>query len=113
MNKKKIFFYDLDGNFLKQIINFSENTVIRDIINLSNGHFLGYTYDLVGEVDKKYTGLWEVDAHGKFLHNYFTYNVKLPVTFREPPHFQRLSNGVKSLRDNTHNDIYHFQSIID
>ena len=107
---KKILFYDLDGNFLKQISNFSENTVIRDIINLPNGNFLCYTFDLVGEAEKKYTGLWEVDTHGKFLHNYFTYNVKLPVTFGEPPHFQQLSKGVISLRDNTHNDIYHYHN---
>ncbi|MCL2738371.1 MAG: 6-bladed beta-propeller [Bacteroidales bacterium] len=107
---KKILFYDLFGNFVKEIPEFSENVIIRDIINLPNGHFLCYTPDLVGKVDAKYTGLWEVDADGRFLRNYFTYNIILPVAFKFESNFQQLQNKTISLVDQIHNDIYHYHN---
>lgn len=107
---KKMLFYDLSGNFLREISKFCDGTIIRDIINLPNGNFLCYTFDCVGDVDEKYTGLWEVDANGNFLKNYFTYNIILPVLHYLPSHFQYLPNGAILLRDNTHNDIFHYRN---
>ena len=107
---RKMLFYDIHGNLIRGISEFSEKAVIRDIINLPDGNFLCYTYDGVGEVEEKYTGLWEVDADGKFLRNYFTYNVKIPVMHGGSPCFRQLPNGVVSLKDQIHNDIYHYNN---
>jgi len=107
MLAKKILFYDLSGNYLRDIPQFSDGVFINDIINLPNGHFLCYKYNDVGKADEKYTGLWEVDAEGQFLSNYFSYKVVLPFV-HGAPHFQQIQNGVISLRDNTHNDLYHY-----
>jgi len=106
---KKMIFYDLLGNFLREISGFCDGALIRDIINLPNGNFLCYTFDLVGQVDEKYTGLWEVDADGIFVRSYFNYEFVLPVTFGFLSHFQQLQNGTISIRDQIHNDIYHYR----
>ena len=107
---RKMLFYDLDGNFLRQISNFCEGALIRSIINLPNGHFLCYTYNLIGQVDQKYIGLWEVDHDGKFLRNHFTYKVILPVVHGGSLNFQQLQNGTISIKDQIHNDIYHYHN---
>ena len=107
---KKMLFYDLSGNFIKEILNFSEGTIVRNVINLPDGHFLCYTFDCVGSVEAKYTGLWEVDANGEFLNNYFTYDFILPALHGNSSHLQLLSNEVIGLRDQIHSDIYHYHN---
>ena len=109
----KMLFYDLSGNLIREIPKFCEGTLIRDIVNLNNGNFLCYEYDGVGNkrVDEKYIGLWEVDADGKFIRSYFTYNVILPIIFSATSSFlQRLQDGAVSIRDNVHQDIYHYKN---
>jgi len=108
ISSKSVLFYDMYGNFARKISEFSENTVIRDIINLPNGHFLCYRYDGVGgSADKKYIGLWEVDGNGKFVRNLFTYHVNFPVVYGTSAHLRQISKETISLRDHIHDDIYH------
>ena len=59
-------------------------------------------------VDEKYTGLWEVDAEGRFLRNHFIYSTILPVVFGRLSNFQQLSDETVTIRDQIHNDIYHY-----
>ena len=107
----KMLFYDFSGNLIREIFKFCEGTILRDIINLDNGNFLCYEFDGIGNerIDEKYIGLWEVDADGKFIRSYFTYNVKLPTTFGST-YLQRLHDGTISITDNYHQDIYHYKN---
>lgn len=42
---RKLLFYRLDGTLIREIPDFCEQTVIRDLINLPDGRFLCYTDD--------------------------------------------------------------------
>lgn len=67
LQQTKLLFYDLDGMFIREIPDFSDKMLIRDIINTPNGNYLCYDglHTVDGNIDK--IGLWEVDSNGKFL----------------------------------------------
>ena len=107
---RKMLFYDMSGNLIREIPNFCEGTILRDVINLNNGNFLCYEFDGIEIVNEKYVGLWEVDADGKFIRSYFTYNVILPKFYGTKAYLQRLKDETISIRDNYHQDIYHYKN---
>ncbi len=60
--QRKMIYYDLDGNFIKEITGFSNNKVVRDVINMPDGSFICYK----GDCDREgaYSGVWRVDSTG-------------------------------------------------
>jgi hypothetical protein len=106
----KMLFYTLDGKFIKEISGFNDKAFIRDMINLPNGNFLCYTYDLTPEkVGEKASGLWEVDSSGNFVRSFFTIDELYPVIFNyDNSQFTLLPEGKLSVKDAIWSDIYHF-----
>lgn len=106
----RIIYYDFDGNFIKDITNFSEKDVIRDIIDLPNGNFLCYSFEYTQKVSEKnnfHAGLWEVDSLGRFVRYHKTYpNVYPFVINMDNGYFNRLSDDRIAIRDGYFNDIY-------
>ena len=107
---RKIQYYTLDGTLIREIPRFSENAIIRDIINLPNGNFLCYTHDLSPEdVGDKASGLWEVDFEGNFVRSIFTSH-KFPVFLNlDNSKFQLLPDNKIKLTDAVTNDIYYLE----
>jgi hypothetical protein len=107
---RKMLFFTLDGEFIKEIKRFNENNLIRDMINLPNGNFLCYTYDLTSkQVGKKASGLWEVDSLGNFVRSFFTLEDLYPVIYNSyNSQFTLLPNGKISVKDAVWSNIYHF-----
>ncbi|WFE86604.1 6-bladed beta-propeller [Parabacteroides chongii] len=76
----KLVYYSIDGKFLKATTEISNNALIRNIINLPNGNFLCYTYNLTSEqVGEQASGLWEIDSNGVFVRSYFAYETLYPI----------------------------------
>lgn len=65
--QSKLLFYDLDGKFVRAISDFSDNMLVRDIINLPNGNFLCYEGVPNPDGNVNGVGLWETDSDGRFL----------------------------------------------
>jgi hypothetical protein len=107
----KMLFYTLKGDLIREINNFSNNTVIRDIINLPNGNFLCYTFDYTSQqVGKEASGLWEVDSLGKYIRSFFSYETLYPAIMNYANScFTRLPEGVISFKDALSNDLYYFE----
>jgi hypothetical protein len=108
----KMLFYNLNGENIREISNFNNNAIIRDIINLPNGNFLCYTYDLSPEkVGNEASGLWEVDNSGNFIRSFFTYEKLYPImhTFSNS-YFTLLPQGKIGLRDAVFDGIYHYEN---
>jgi hypothetical protein len=107
---RKMLFYTLDGELIKEISKFNDNALIRDMINLRNGNFLCYTYDLTPEkVDEKASGLWEVDSLGNFVRSFFTIEELYPVLYNTSnSQFTLLPEGKISVKDAVWSHIYHF-----
>jgi hypothetical protein len=108
---RKMLFFTLDGEFIKEITRFNDNALIRDMINLPNGNFLCYTYDLTPkEVDEKASGLWEVDSSGNFIRSFFTLEDLYPVIYNgDNSQFTLLPDGKISIKDAIWSNIYHFE----
>jgi hypothetical protein len=106
----KMLFYTLDGKFIKEISKFNDNALIRDMINLPNGNFLCYTYDLTPkDVGEKASGLWEVDSSGNFVRSFFTIEELYPVLYNTSnSQFTLLPGGTISIKDAVWSHIYHF-----
>lgn len=105
----KMLFYDLNGEFVRKIDDFSGGALIRNIEQLPNGNYLCYTYDV--SLDKaagSATGLWEVDAAGKYIKNHLVYpDVYAPVFNFTTAYIQtNKTAGKVYFRDAIHSDIY-------
>ena len=66
---KKLLFYSLDGVCEKVVPRFGvfEDRYIRDMINLSDGNFLCYSYLHGANQNYGTDGVWEVSADGEFV----------------------------------------------
>jgi hypothetical protein len=108
---RKLLFFTLDGEFIKEITKFNENSLIRDMINLPSGNFLCYTYDLTSkQVGKKASGLWEVNSLGNFVRSFFTLDDLYPVIYNyDNSQFTLLPDGKISVKDAIWSNIYHFE----
>lgn len=106
---KKLIHYDLNGTVLKVINNFCDNAIIFDIINLPNNNYLCYMpYITIKDVGEKYSGLWEVDADGRYVKNYFTYNENYPCVLNTlNSYFCKVGDDVY-LTDTKFNNLYHY-----
>jgi hypothetical protein len=109
---RKLLFFTLDGELIKEIHRFNDNALIRKMINLPNGNFLCYTYDLTSkQVGEKASGLWEVDASGNFVRSFFTLEDLYPVVYNyDNSPFTLLPDGKISVMDAIWGNIYHFES---
>lgn len=109
-SNNRLIYYDLNGNFIRDITDFSGKDNIRDIINLPNGNFLCYHFDITEDEAKKrniHAGLWEVDSLGCFVRSYKTYPKFYPFVLNiGNGYFSRLSDGRIAIRDGYFNDIY-------
>ena len=95
------------GDFIKEINQFSESAVIRDIINLPNGNFLCYCFDFSDGY--KYAGLWEVDSKGEFLKMHLDRKYGYPFVLNEDySYLYPMDDGV-GLSCGDVNEIYHFR----
>lgn len=110
---RKLLFYRHDGTLIREIPDFSDRAVIRDLINLPDGSFLCYTPDIVvGQKGYKdqYVGLWKVDSTGRFVRNYLQYHTVYPVTFSlYSSYLTRLTDNKIGVTDGVTGDIYHFE----
>jgi hypothetical protein len=109
---KKLIYYDESGALVKEINNFSQNAVIRSIINLPDGGFLCYTFDLT-PVEGKVTGsgLWKVNSEGELIESYFTQSLDYDWGFSyQYSNLQLVDNGIFSIQNPNTNDIYHYDS---
>lgn len=75
----KLMYYTLKGEFIKGTKDFSKGTIFRNMINLPNGGFLCYRYNL-----NKYTplgkeSLWEVDSLGNFVKSIWEADIIRPA----------------------------------
>lgn len=108
--KNRLIYYDLNGNFIRDIPGFSGDDIIRDIINLPNGDFLCYSFDFSekdSKEDNSHSGLWEVDSLGHFVCYYKTYPNIYPVVLNVGNgYLSRLSDGRIAVRDGYFSDIY-------
>jgi hypothetical protein len=109
---KKILFYNLNGEFIREIPHFYNNAIIRDLVNLPNGNFLCYTFDLTTtDVGEGGSGLWEVDASGNFIRSFFNYEELYPIRYNfDNSCFVLLPDGKISLMDQVYDDIYHYEN---
>jgi hypothetical protein len=108
---QKVIYYDREMKFVREIDDFSNNAIIRDIINLPDGGFLCYAFDRsVEEVGVEGSGLWRVDSNGEFQESYFIQEeiYKWGYSSSQYSNFQRVSDEVISLKDPHTNDIYHY-----
>ena len=105
--QNKVLYYSMTGELIRTIKDFSNNDVIRDIINLPNGHFLCHTEMLSDKSLNR--GLWEVDEQGKFVKSYFEYNNILPLLMTsENSAFQIMSDNKILIKDMIHSDLYQY-----
>lgn len=106
----RLIYYDLNGNYIREISDFSGRDNIRDIINLPNGNFLCYHFDIKEDDAKKRntnSGLWEVDSLGHFVRSYKTYPNMYPFVLNlGNGYFNRLSDDRIAIRDGYFNDIF-------
>jgi hypothetical protein len=109
---RKMLFYNMDGEFIREIPHFNNSAIIRDVVNLPNGNFLCYTYDLTPEkVGYEASGLWEVDALGNFIRSFFTYEKLYPVRYNyDNSYFVLLPDEKISLMDQVNDNIYHYEN---
>lgn len=110
---RKLIFYRPDGTLIREIPDFSERAVIRDLINLPDGSFLCYTPDVVvGQkgYEERHVGLWKVDSMGHFVRNFLQYQTVYPVVFsRYASYLTKLTDSKIGLTDGVTGDIYHFE----
>lgn len=105
---RKLLYYNLEGEYLKTVNNFSGGALISDIINLPDGSFLCYYYRYSNDNKKYPTGLWEVDSDGKFVRFLYEITEKYPskssdnLTF-----FSRLSDDIIGFTDYITTNTYH------
>jgi len=105
----KLLLYNLNGDFIKEVIFKTENgAAIRDIIDLSNGNYLGFN-NLLSSMAGNCSGLWEMSSEGKFVRNLFKYDTE--ALYAHNPYYSnlwRLSDGTIAIRDPMYHDIYHY-----
>lgn len=110
---RKLIFYRPDGTLIREIPDFSERAVIRDLINFPDGSFLCYTPDVVvGQkgYEDRHVGLWKVDSTGRFVRNFLQYHTVYPVAFsRYASYLTHLTDSKIGLTDGVTGDIYHFE----
>ena len=105
---KKIFFYNMYGDLIKEINQFSEGNPIRDVINLPNGNFLCYCHDYSDGFT--YSGLWEVDSTGSFLKTHLDKKEGYPFFLNEDQaYLYPISDRVIGLCCGDADEIYHYQ----
>ena len=105
--QRKMIFYNFRGEYIKEINNFNNGQIFRDVINLPNGHFLCYRYDF--EADS-YHGLWETDSLGNYVKHFLNPEIEYPYTGGEDPLFlYKLSDNKVGLMS-VENDIYHYEN---
>lgn len=111
---RKMLFYSLSGEFIREITNFSERTVVRDVINLPDGRFLCYTSDYFTNdprVDPRFAGLWITDSEGRYLKTLLTYDTPYPTTSRYYDSYMcRDGDQNIILSDRISNDLYCFNA---
>jgi hypothetical protein len=105
---RKMIFYNFKGEYIKEINNFNEGHVFRDIINLSNGNFLCYRYDL--EKDYGFHGLWETDSMGNYIRHLLKPDIEYPYIESEDPSFLYNVSDNKIGLMSVENDIYHYEN---
>jgi hypothetical protein len=107
---RRLIYYDLNGNYIRDITDFSGDDEIRDIINLPNGNFLCYAFDICEDdanESNTHAGLWEVDSLGRFVRSYKTYPKFYPFVLNVGNgYLSMLSDGRIAIRDGYFNDIY-------
>jgi hypothetical protein len=109
VHARKMIYYTLEGQFVKEIHNFSDAAVARDLILLSDGGFLCYTHDYMD--GQKYWGVWKVDSSGKFDKFVWKPTIHYPHQFIEDnPYFYELPDDKVGLWCADINDIFHFSN---
>jgi hypothetical protein len=104
---RKMIYYTLDGEFIKDINGFSSGAVIRDLILLQDGSFLCYTPDYMK--GNEYWGVWQTDTLGKPANFLWKPTAPYPVTHQyNMLYFYELPNGKVGLWHPDINDIFHF-----
>lgn len=108
---RKLVYYALDGKFLKAVTEVSDKALMRNIINLPNGNFLCYTYDLTPDkVGEKASGLWEIDSTGVFVRSYFTCETLYPVIYNDDNSYLHANkDGSISILDITNQKLLHLR----
>ena len=109
---KKMLYYTLEGKLIREISRFNNNAIIRDLVNLPNGNFLCYTYDLrQKDVGKNASGLWKVDSEGNFIHSFFTIKELYPIIYNQDNSCLQLLPGNRiMIRDAQFNEIYYLDN---
>jgi hypothetical protein len=104
---RKMIYYTLDGEFIKEINGFSSGAVIRDLILLRDGSCLCYTPDYMK--GNEYWGVWRTDTLGKPADFLWKPTAPYPVTHQyNMLYFYELPSGEVGLWCPDINDIFHF-----
>jgi hypothetical protein len=102
----KMLYYTLDCKYIKEIHHFSDNAIIRDVIQLSDGSFLCYTPDYRKGYKR---GIWKVDSTGKLDKFLWETTTQYPFAFHENmSYFYTLKDNKTGLWCADYNDILHF-----
>lgn len=104
---RKLIFYDYEGNCLREIHQFSEGAILRDIINLPNGHFLCYRGDYSN--GRMFDGLWETDSNGVVINHLMKQSRQYPIHSNGNNLFQK-SETVYGLMSQE-NEVYYYDYV--
>lgn len=112
---RKLIYYRMDGTMIKEIQNFNEGYVIRDLVNLPDGRFLCYTDDgFIGQgqgTDDRFVGMWLTDSTGRFICNLLHYDILYPrASNTYQTYLHKQPNGEVIFMDPIHNDVYLFST---
>jgi hypothetical protein len=104
-----LFFYSIDGTFLRSIGDFNDRLVIRDIIPTADGGYLCYRADRSrGSTPDNLTGLWRVDSIGNSEQILIERTTIHPLILSQFLfNLYPLSNGEIGLIDQYSANIYH------
>jgi hypothetical protein len=106
---RKMLYYTLDGKHIKDVHRFSNNDIIRDVIQLPDGNFLCYAPGYRGGKYKH--GIWKVDSTGKFDRFLWESTIQYPFAIHEhKSYFYELKDNETGLWCADYNDIFHFSN---
>lgn len=108
---RKLIYYHMDGTMIKEIQNFNEGYVIRDLVNLPDGRFLCYTDDgFVGQgqgTDDRFVGMWLTDSMGRYICNLLHYDILYPrASNTYQTYLHKQANGEVIFMDPIHSNVY-------
>lgn len=113
---ERILYFDFQGNFIKDL-QLDEGGIIRNIELLPDGGFICYTPEIPQKLMTAPTGLWRLDASGKYVRSYLEVfdNAHEYIQIGEFPYdrINKLSNGDIVISDGFFSDLYYYDAAKD